>query len=137
MFLISSSVMTAVLLVAPKSRPTHELSASRMKDAGRSTQPIHSIGRAMMMETSSGRRAAAVLGSVSPKISSKTVTVPVAMSTAWFSLSKMDMAIAVASAARPVLTRLLPSRMGGSSFSGRSVIWATRAAPAVRMLTRC
>jgi hypothetical protein len=49
----------------------------------------------------------------------------------------METARAVARAAAAVFTKLLPSRIVDRSFSGRSIMLATRLAPLTLVTTRC
>ena len=109
----------------------------RRNEMGLSTQLSPCTMGATMMAKRSGWRAASVLGMVSPTTSSSTVTTPVATATATFSSVMISSAMEVEIAATPVLTRLFPSRMGGSRRSGCSTMRRTRAAPAVLVFARC
>ena len=97
----------------------------------------------MIIENLSARLAARVLGIVSPKIKRMTVTPTVANSTALFSSSSQLSITEVNTAATAVFTRLFPSKIGGSDFSGFSTIFKTLKAPEDldsarwRIRTRC
>ncbi|MBA7680260.1 hypothetical protein ES703_88572 [subsurface metagenome] len=108
----------------------------RATTKGVSSQEIICIGRANIRDSFSACRVAMVLGVVSQNIRRIMVTPMVAISTPGFS-PQTEIARMVARAAAATLTKLLPSRMVDRSFSGCSIILATRLAPLVLVSTRC
>ncbi|MBA7472460.1 hypothetical protein ES707_07787 [subsurface metagenome] len=102
---------------------------------GVSSQDSHSIGRASISDSLSACWVAMVLGVVSENIRRRMVTATVAMRTPFS--PQRETATTVPRAAAATLEKLAPSRMVERSFSGRSIILATRLAPLTLFSSRC